>query len=152
MVKENAGDLLVAHVAYTFAFHGHDEGLGRVLVQKREVDLEEVVEGPLACQGHWEDGVHKDELGGSGRLRLDANVKEADAVLELCARIHGLTPYGGKGFVVGWRVVSAGNGEGTQGCFILHVFHPAVELGATVDCEKCILRQKHTGEFMFWLW
>ena len=62
--------------------------------------------------------MHKDEafIGGvRGMLWLDTDVEEADASFELLPHRPDLAADGGKGTVVGWRVVGSGNGKCGKG-------------------------------------
>jgi len=56
--------------------------------------------------------MYEDELARRFAFRLDADVEEADAVLELLEWTDGLTSDGGEGFVMRGRVVGARDGEG----------------------------------------
>lgn len=85
--------------------------------------------------------MHEDEFGGGRGFRLDADVEEADSVFELPAYVDGLAAHGGQGFVVGGRVVRAGDGESAERGGVLQVGHPAVELGTAVDGEESVERE-----------
>ena len=106
-------ELLVRPLARAFALEAAYKRLRRVGVEEFPDFFVEVVEIFWSRKGDGENGVDEDELVGVGFIRrgdLDAEVEEADAVFELCARRDCLAADGGRGFVVGRRIVGAGDG------------------------------------------
>ena len=98
MVVKDSRDLLIRVLAGTFAFETEEDGLAWVLLQELEHVVEEVAEVFVTGERDGEDAVDEDQsiVGGiEGRFGLQADVEEADAVLELDKWGYGLASDGG---------------------------------------------------------
>ena len=152
VVFEDVAELLVGAFAGAFALEADDEGFGGVLVEEGADVGVEVAELFGARQADGEDGVNEDELVGGGVVGvwdLDAQIEEADAVLELLEGRDSLAADGGWGFVVRGCVVGSGDAEGAHGRVVREVCHPGVEVGGAVQGDEGAVWKVDAGEAVF---
>lgn len=144
-VLEILAKVAIGAPAGALALEAHEDGLAGVLIKEAIYVLEHVTKVLGARQRNGEGAVNEGELvvvGADG----EADVEEANAILQLLGNTDGLAPDRRQRLVAGRRVVGAGDGQQRERPLVVELLHPGVELGRGEDGQVGAGGHVHDGE------